>query len=116
MTHFQRNGYMGAKRKALVERYGYDVKNAAHCVRLLMQGIALAKADRVVVRWTRSRAATLIDIKRGGVSLSDVHEKAERLFAEFNVEREHSELPGAPDMEKCSAIVRDVIMRAAEGR
>lgn len=32
-------GYMGEKRKALVEKWGYDCKNASHLIRLLRMGI-----------------------------------------------------------------------------
>ena len=35
MTHFVGRGYMGEKRRGLVEKYGYDTKNAAHLIRLL---------------------------------------------------------------------------------
>jgi uncharacterized protein len=41
MTHIKFEGYMGAKRKKLVERYGYDCKNASHCIRLLKMGAEL---------------------------------------------------------------------------
>lgn len=34
--HF--SGYMGEKRKAMVRKYQYDVKNAAHLIRLLRMG------------------------------------------------------------------------------
>lgn len=43
MTHIKYEGYMGEKRKSLVDRYGYDCKNAAHCVRLLSTAIDLLK-------------------------------------------------------------------------
>ena len=39
MTHFKFEGYMGEKRKGLVEKFGYDTKNAAHLIRLLDMGI-----------------------------------------------------------------------------
>ena len=32
-------GYMGKKRKELVEKFGYDAKMASHCIRLLKMGV-----------------------------------------------------------------------------
>ena len=42
--HF--SGYMGEKRKKMVRRYQYDVKNAAHLIRLLRMGAELWKLER----------------------------------------------------------------------
>jgi uncharacterized protein len=39
MTHGAFEGYMGAKRKQLVEQFGFDCKNAAHLIRILRMGI-----------------------------------------------------------------------------
>ncbi len=115
MTHFQRNGYMGAKRKKLVERHGYDVKNAAHCVRLLYQGIELCRTGDVNVRWVGPPLDTLIQIKKGEWSLTDVRTLAEDLFDEFNGYRDDSDLPAEPDAEACDRAVRDVIRRGEAG-
>ncbi len=39
MTAQAYQGYMGDKRKQLVDKYGFDTKNAQHLIRLLRQGI-----------------------------------------------------------------------------
>ena len=39
MTAFSFKGYMGEKRKRLVQKHGYDCKNASHLVRLLRMGM-----------------------------------------------------------------------------
>lgn len=38
MEHWKFEGYMGQKRKQIVERFGYDAKNAGHLIRLLRMG------------------------------------------------------------------------------
>ena len=62
MTHFQAyEGYMGAKRKKLVDKYGYDTKNASHLIRLLKMGIEFLIEGRLnVMRYDNQM---LIDIK-----------------------------------------------------
>ena len=115
MTHFQRNGYMGAKRKALVKRHSFDTKNAAHCIRLLWQGIGVAQSGRVKVRWEGHEAQRLRDIKTGKYTLGKVKDLAEREFKLFNACRENTDLPKTPDREACSAVIARAI-RALAGR
>jgi predicted nucleotidyltransferase len=80
MTHFVHEGYMGDKRKRLVEQFGYDVKNAAHLLRLMRMACEVIEDPRkLIVR--RPDAAELIAIKRGEWSKEQVIEEAERLFA-----------------------------------
>lgn len=78
MTHHAHQGYMGDKRKRLVEEFGYDVKNAAHMIRLLRMACEGFETCNLMVR--RPDAAELIDIKRGCWSLQQVLDESERLF------------------------------------
>jgi predicted nucleotidyltransferase len=50
MEHGAFKGYMGDKRKALVERHGYDTKNAAHLIRLLRMGIEFLRDGELNVQ------------------------------------------------------------------
>jgi len=61
---------MGTKRKMLVEKYGYDCKNAAHLIRLLRMGVEFLKDGRLYVM--REDAKQLIEIKRGEWTLEQV--------------------------------------------
>lgn len=75
------SGYMGEKRKALVREFSYDVKNAAHLIRLLRMGIEFLETG--VLRVLRPDAEELISIKQGKWTLEQVKDEAERLFARF---------------------------------
>ena len=75
------SGYMGEKRKALVREFSYDVKNAAHLIRLLRMGIEFLETG--VLQVLRPDAEELITIKQGKWTLEQVKEEAERLFARF---------------------------------
>lgn len=78
MTHCAFKGYMGAKRKSLVEKFGYDTKNAAHLIRLLRMAIEFLETKEFrVKRWD---AAELLTIKRGEWELEKVKQTAEGLF------------------------------------
>lgn len=78
MTHICPTGRMGMKRKELVKRFGYDVKNASHLIRLLKMGIeALVLGELIVERPDNNM---LLEIKRGEWELKRVLEYADSLF------------------------------------
>ena len=106
MTHSVCKGYMGRKRKELVEKFGYDTKNAAHLIRILRMGIEFLNEGRLYP--TRSDAAQLKEIKRGEWSLKQVQEEAGVLFSAAQLAYIRSDLPAKPDRKKltelCTAI------------
>lgn len=104
MTHIKYEGYMGKKRKSLVNRYGYDCKNAAHCIRLLVTAIDLLKTGKVIVYREKDKD-TLIEIKSGRWTMERVNEYAEKLMKEFEKLAHISDFP--PDIvpEKLNEIL-----------
>lgn len=108
MTHNSTQGYMGKKRKALVEKYGIDTKNASHCIRLLKMGIEFLSSGELNV--FRHDAPLLLEIKRGEWSLEQVKKEAERLFNLADEAYIRSKLPEKPNYEKANDIVMEVLM------
>lgn len=106
--HF--SGYMGEKRKAMVRRYQYDVKNAAHLIRLLRMGSEFLETGRLNVYRT-SDAEELMRIKRGGWTLAQVKEEATRLFSDIETSRARSPLPEAPDAAAANELLLGLHMR-----
>lgn len=98
MTHFEFEGYMGAKRKALAEKHGYDCKNAAHLLRLLRMGKEYLSTGRLTVFREHDRDQ-LIEVKTGKWDLTDVKIEADRLFLECQHAFAESALPEAIDIE-----------------
>jgi predicted nucleotidyltransferase len=94
MTHHAHQGYMGEKRKRLVEQYGYDVKNAAHLIRLLSMACEAFETGRLIVR--RPDAQFLIAVKRGEYSREAVMEIASGLFERTERALAASDLPDEP--------------------
>ena len=105
MTHFQKYaGYMGKKRKALVDKYGYDTKNASHLIRLLQMCKEFLKDGRFYV-WRENRQE-LMDIKLGKWNLLKVKEKAEKLFNECQTAFDNTKLPMYPDYDVANDLLR----------
>lgn len=111
ITRYEFRGYMGSKRKALVETYGYDCKNAAHLIRLLRMAIEFLYAGQLNV--VRYDADELLSIKKGEWLLDDVKSEADRLFELAKEAYVKSRLPDKPDREAanllCTEIVRSVL-------
>jgi hypothetical protein len=107
-SHF--SGYMGEKRKAMVRKYQYDVKNAAHLIRLLRMGTEFLETGRLQV-FRDADAEELKSIKRGEWTLEQVKEEAERLFAGVEGARARSPLPAEPDREAANELLIDIHRR-----
>lgn len=95
MVHCAHQGYMGAKRKALVEQHGYDTKNAAHLIRLLDMAVDCLRTGTLTVR--RSNAEFLKQIKRGDYNRAVIEGLAEVMFINAKDALENSPLREYPD-------------------
>lgn len=91
------HGYMGEKREALVDKFGFDTKSGSHLIRILRQGISFMETGALEVY--RSDAEELLAIKRGEWSYEKVKELAEGLDADLAVEGARSPLPESPDWD-----------------
>jgi len=112
MTHGACLGYMGAKRKELVEQFGYDCKNAAHLIRLLRMGIEFLGDGEL--RVFRQDAHELKEIKSGKWSLAKIEKEADDLFKLAKEAYVRSPLPPQPDHEKAEKLLMK-IMRSSLG-
>lgn len=106
---FYGGSYMGAKRKELVKRVGYDAKNAAHLIRLLRMGIEFLRDGELHVE--RTDAEELLSIKRGEWTLESVQEEAERLFRTAEEAYLQSTLPPKLDESEIESLCMEIIGR-----
>ena len=100
-------GYMGAKRKAIVEKYGYDIKNAAHTIRILRMGIEFLNTSKLNV--FREDAAELIDIKTGKWEFDKVIALADQLLKDAELALKSSKLPDCPNEKEAEILLMKVI-------
>ena len=107
LHHEHFSGYMGEKRKAMVRKYQYDVKNAAHLIRLLRMGIEFLETGQLQVYRTDD-AEELKLIKRGGWTLEQVKAQAEQLFGRIEGARARSPLPERPDEAAANALLMTI--------
>jgi predicted nucleotidyltransferase len=108
MERYSLNGYMGEKRKALVDKYGYDCKNAAHLIRLLSMCIEFMHTGKLRVFRNEDREMPL-DIKTGKWALEDVKYAGEYLFRFARMAYNNSKLRDYPDYERIKEIVTKIV-------
>jgi len=108
MEKFSYKGYMGVKRKALVDKYGYDCKNASHLIRLLSMGIEFLDTGRLKVFRTTD-AEVLMDIKTGKWTVEEIKSYAEELGILAREAYEKSPLPENPDQEKIEELLMEIL-------
>ena len=107
MEHAACKGYMGQKRKQLVEKFGYDCKNAAHLIRLLRMGIEYLEDGELHVY--RKDAEEIKEIKSGKWSLDKVKHEADLLFIEAKMAYERSSLPEQPKYEEAEDLLINIL-------
>ena len=82
----------------------YDVKNVAHCVRLLHMGRELAKGEgfNVVRTWDREM---ILDIRNHKYEYEEIIEYVEKVFAEMKELAEKCDLPKTVDKQKVNELI-----------
>lgn len=105
MTLYNTNkGYMGDKRRKLVEQYGYDPKDASQLIYLLTVGIEALHNGTLNVY--RTEDADLIkSIKQGKWQLDEIKLYADNLFHMSKQKYEVSCLPEEPQVDKIEKLI-----------
>lgn len=101
-------GYMGVKRKALVDKYGYDCKNAAHSIRLLRMAKEFMVTGKLKI-FRDEDAENIIQIKTGQWSFRDVKALAKDEIKRAEEAFKKSKLPEKPDYDAAEKILMEII-------
>jgi len=102
-------GYMGVKRRELVERHGYDTKNAAHLIRLLRMCEEFLGSG--IMNVYRHDANELLQVKQGAWTLKQVQEEALRLEQLCKIAKEKSKLPVKPDRQQVEKLLISILSK-----
>lgn len=98
---------LGAKRKELIERMGYDTKAVMHIFRLIYQGRHLLETGELQVRLGPAEVAHLKAIRAGQMfkTLAEARYAAEQEIGKIKSVK--SPLPEEPDRERIEALLVD---------
>jgi len=111
MTHYNFDGYLCGKRKALVDKYGFDCKNAMCLIRILRVGVEFFNDN--VFNVERFDNNELIEIKMGEWGIQRVRDEADRLLKLLDEAYVRSDLPVGPNSDEINKLCTKVI---AEGQ
>ena len=106
MENMAYNGYMGQKRKGLVDKFGYDTKNAQHLIRLLRQGTEFLQTGELIVE--RPDANELKQIKLGAWTIEKVKREADKWFKKMEEAYKNSKLQDQPNVELIHRLIIEI--------
>lgn len=109
----QRRGLMGLRsggtrnqgRADIRERYGFDVKFAAHMVRLGLQGVEFLRTGQITMPVPEPHRTWLLELRRGEHSKAEALTTAERLERQIEQLMTTSPLPERPDLPAINAFL-----------
>lgn len=109
MGKFNSRGFRGDKRAELIQRHGYDTKNAAHCIRLSRMLIEVLETGIWNVDRTNIDAEELRAVKAGAWSCGRVISEAQSLAAKAKEAFKVSTLPDEPDYEAANKLSISIV-------
>jgi len=102
---------LGKARKESIEKYGYSVKNAAHCIRLLMEGVEIMETGEIKFPISPERLDILRNIRAGKPKFEEVEALFHHFTEELNKACDNSDLPEKLDMEPINELFLDITER-----
>jgi predicted nucleotidyltransferase len=101
-------GYMGTKRKEIVEKIGYDTKNAMTLIRLLRNGQELLLTGEMQVFRDKDKDF-LLSIKMGKLSMDEIQKLADDEFRKNEEAYKQSTLPEENKRNKINELLVDIL-------
>ncbi len=97
-----KSGKVGAERREIVKKYGYDTKYASHAARLMLQLQMLVTTGQVVYPFTGDAYRQVMAIKTGEVANSDIDKILDDIKASCDaaVKTNIANIPPHPNADK----------------
>jgi predicted nucleotidyltransferase len=99
-------------KKELIDKYGFDSKDASHLVRLMRMGIEILRDGEVNVY--RPDREVLLKVRNGEFTLDEIKEEYEWLNEQLNKAYNESKLPDQPDYNKINGWLIDTHRKSME--
>jgi len=102
---------LGKQRKESIEKYGYSTKNAAHCIRLLFEGIELLKTGELTFPRPDDELVLLKAIRSGEKTIEEVTVKFEELEIKLKEAADVSTLQNKPNNKEAEKLLVRLISK-----
>lgn len=107
LKEYHSTRFLGQKRKDDVHTVGFSTKNAAHCLRLMEQGIEFLRNGYIT--FPRPNASYLKSIRDGLVQLSAIEDRFKELTVQLDEANENSPLPEQPNTKGIYDFYREIV-------
>lgn len=101
-------GYMGEKRKKIVDEIGYDTKNAMTLIRLLRNARELL-LDKTLIVYRDKDRDELLNIKKGNLTLEQLQKLSDKEFKLNEKAYAKSKLPEENNRNKINELLVDIL-------
>lgn len=98
----------------LIEKYGYDTKNAMHLIRLLLMATEILRGNEPAIYRSTDRGL-LLSIRNGRYTAHQVQTMAEDMDKECLALRDVSPLPNSPNRARVARFLEEVQTRWVKG-
>lgn len=102
---------LGVNRPELIEKYGFDVKYAAHMVRLGLQGVELLSTGRITLPMPALDRSWIRELRMGKHTQQEALDRAEELEEEILLLMSTSELPETPDYKWANKFLAETYIK-----
>lgn len=99
---------MGAKRKELCEKFGYDTKFAHHALRLCWQLDDIIEHNKIILPYPEDRCNVLKSIKLGGLSLGEFELLYENVINSIDKKINNLHYDSVTDHKKITKILKNI--------
>ena len=101
-------GYMGEKRRNIVDKFGYDTKNATTLIRLLRQGKEFLLTGNLKVFRDNDREF-LLEIKKGKFTLNQIQDMSKMEISDVDEAYKKSKIQEENNKTKTNELLIDII-------
>lgn len=108
LTVTAKQGFMGERRKKILDKFGFDTKKAVTAIRLMRQGKELLENGALKVYRDDDRDL-LLSIKRGKYSVGEIQEMAAGLKAEVESACSASPIPRENNQEEINELLVELL-------
>lgn len=99
---------LGKARKETIDKYGFSIKNAANCIRLLAEGIYILKNCTLKMPLDNELQKTIVKIRNGQMKYEEVESIYNDLIEEIKTAHDKSELQNTVNIKKINELLLNI--------
>lgn len=95
-------------RKEIIDKYGFDVKHASHCLRLMYEGVEMLNDQHLTLPCPQRKE--LLDVRMGRITYEGVIARYGELRTQLDMAYINTKLPKHPDFNLIDEFLQELLM------